>query len=74
MFIIFGRFGWQNVVEKLLNENDPDSLISNNTEFEIDMALIDPKMCEEHEFMARFDSVASTIKSPSSFRFFLVKQ
>ena len=60
---VAGRFGWQNVLEKLLNENDPDSLISNRTEFDIKIALIDPKMCKENKYMERFDGVASTIKS-----------
>jgi hypothetical protein len=39
-----GRFGWQNVLEKMLNEHDPDSL-AEKVKFDIEVALIEPDLC-----------------------------
>jgi len=60
---VAGRFGWQNVIEKLLNENDPNSLISNKTQFEIQMALLSPETCNRHKYFERFDAVSIIMKS-----------
>lgn len=60
---VAGRFGWQNVIEKLLNENDPDSLINNKTRFNISIALIEPKNCEKYDYYERFEVVSTTVKT-----------
>ena len=39
-----GRHGWQNVLEKMLNDHDPDSL-AEKVRFEIEVALIEPERC-----------------------------
>ncbi|TKV66976.1 hypothetical protein FDP08_02175 [Marinobacter panjinensis] len=57
---VAGRHGWTSVLEKLLNENDPDSLIANRTQFQIDIALLDPNECKTNErIYRRFQSVSS---------------
>ena len=54
-----GRHGWQNVIEKMLNENTKESII-NKVKFDIQIALLDPKVCEaEKEIYERFDMVGS---------------
>lgn len=60
---VAGRFGWQNVIEKLLNENEPDSLINNKTKFNIEIALIDPENCEKFHYFERFEAVSTIVKS-----------
>lgn len=58
-----GRFGWQNVLEKLLNENDPNSLVSKRIQFEIEIALFDPAECKKNPMFERFDTIESTARS-----------
>jgi len=54
-----GRHGWQNILEKLLNENSKESII-NKIKFDIRIALLDPEVCEsEKEIYERFDMVSS---------------
>jgi hypothetical protein len=60
---VAGRFGWQNVIEKLLNENEPDSLINNKTKFNIEIALIDPESCTKHEYFEKFEVVSTIVKN-----------
>ncbi|MFQ5903956.1 MAG: hypothetical protein ACE5JO_09720, partial [Candidatus Binatia bacterium] len=60
-----GRFGWQNVLEKLLNENEPNSLIAKRIQFTIEVALLDPKRCKSDAIFERFDTVESTAPSIS---------
>lgn len=57
---IAGRHGWTSVLEKLLHESDPDSLIGNRTRFEIDVALLNPAVQSTNTSMYwRFETVAS---------------
>lgn len=60
-----GRFGWQNVLEKLLNENDPNSLISKRIQFDIDVALFNPEECKKNPMFERFDTIESTARNIS---------
>lgn len=61
---VAGRHGWASVLEKLLNENHPDSLVANKTQFEIDVALLDPTVRDANEAMyRRFESVSSIAAS-----------
>lgn len=54
-----GRHGWQNVIEKLLNENSRDSIV-NKVKFKIEVGLLDPVLCEQDkETFERFDMVQS---------------
>lgn len=41
---VAGRHGWQNVLEKMLNEHDPDSL-TEKVRFTIEVALVEPALC-----------------------------
>jgi len=57
---IAGRNGWNTVLQKLLNENDPSSLISNRTEFRIEIALFNPeKVNKSDDKFKKFDSVST---------------
>ncbi len=58
-----GRFGWQNVLEKMLNENEPNSLISKRIEFNIEIALLDPEQAKSDAMFERFDMLESTTRS-----------
>jgi len=58
-----GRFGWQNVLEKLLNENEPNSLISKRIQFDIQVALLNPEECKKNPIFERFDTIESTQRS-----------
>ncbi len=58
-----GRFGWQNVIEKLLNENDPDSLVAKRAQFTIDIALLNPDRVRSEPLFERFDAVEATARS-----------
>jgi hypothetical protein len=57
---VAGRVGWQNVLEKLLDENKPDSLIAKRTQFTIEVALLNPEQCKSESILERFDTVEST--------------
>jgi len=61
---VAGRHGWQTVIEKLLIDGSKDSILD-STRFDIEMALIDPKQCEETSLMERFDIVGPIIKQMS---------
>ncbi len=60
---VAGRFGWQNVIEKLLNENVPKSLISNKSQFHINIALLNPEVCAKYDYFQRFDVVSVILKN-----------
>lgn len=50
-----GRHGWQNVLEKMLNEHDPDSL-AEKVRFELEVALVEPERCRpEDPVFGRFE-------------------
>jgi hypothetical protein len=60
---VAGRIGWTNILAKLINESNPDSLVSNRTKFTIDIALLNPKVKDEkNELFQRFEAV-NTISS-----------
>jgi len=67
---VAGRHGWTGILDKLLNENNPDSLIANKINFEIDIALLNPETQEKHnDIYKRFSTVgvaADTIQSYSN--------
>lgn len=55
---VAGRIGWTNVLAKLINENNPDSLVANRTKFEIDIALLNPSVKDEkNDLFKRFEAV-----------------
>ena len=57
---VAGRNAWTNVLEKLLDENNSDSLIANRTKFEIDIALLNPRFLSTNEqLFQRFNVVTS---------------
>lgn len=57
---VAGRHGWTSVLDKLLNENHQDSLIANRTQFNIDVALLNPKARDANERVyRRFQAVTS---------------
>lgn len=58
---VAGRHGWTGVLEKFLNENNPESLIANRTRFQIDVALLDPKESKANEHIYRRFQAVSTI-------------
>ena len=58
---VAGRHGWTSVLEKLLNENNPDSLISNRSKFEVDIALLDPETRSQNEKLYRRFQVVESI-------------
>jgi len=61
---IAGRNGWNTVLQRLLNENDPSSLISNRTDFNIEIALFNPeKVSGSKSEFERFDSVTNITKT-----------
>lgn len=61
---VAGRHGWAAVLEKLLDENRPDSLISNKTQFEVDVALLDPGVRDASQTIyRRFEAVSSIASS-----------
>ncbi len=50
-----GRHGWQNVLEKMLNDHDPDSL-AEKVRFELEVALLEPALCApEDPIFGRFE-------------------
>jgi hypothetical protein len=60
---VAGRIGWTNVLAKLINESNPDSLVSNRTKFNIDVALLDPKIKDKrHDLYERFEAVNTISK------------
>ncbi|PCI65987.1 MAG: hypothetical protein COB26_11900 [Piscirickettsiaceae bacterium] len=61
---VAGRHGWQTVIEKLLVDNSKDSVLD-AAKFEIEIALINPKQCEETSLLERFDIVGPIIKQIS---------
>ena len=61
---VAGRHGWQTVIEKLLVDDSKESILG-AAKFEIEMALIDPKQCEEDPLLERFDIVGPIIKQIS---------
>ena len=59
-----GRTGWDAVLSRLLDEGAPDSLISNRVSFEIDIALLDPKIKNENDLVyRRFDQLESNVRN-----------
>lgn len=54
---IAGRNGWNNVLVKLLNEHNPDSLVANRTKFNVDVALLSPDIQKKFNQYKRFSSV-----------------
>ena len=58
---VAGRHGWQTVIEKLLTEGTKDSVVG-MSQFEVEMALIEPELCTEGSLFERFDIVGPIIK------------
>jgi hypothetical protein len=57
---VAGRNGWNNVLTKLINENEPDSLVANRTKFKIDIALLNPQtQTSQNEIFQRFETVTN---------------
>ena len=54
---VAGRIGWTNVLAKLLNENDADSMVANRTKFKVQVALLDPKVQNQNSDFKRFGTV-----------------
>ncbi|PHQ58839.1 MAG: hypothetical protein COC08_09620 [Maribacter sp.] len=54
---VAGRIGWTNVITKLLNENNPDSLVANRTKFNVEIALLNPKTQNDDKDYKRFKTV-----------------
>lgn len=67
---VAGRNAWTNVLEKLLDENNSDSLIANRTKFDIDISLLNPEfLCTNEHLFQRFGvvtSIANSIEKASS--------
>lgn len=55
---VAGRIGWTNVIAKLLNENNPDSLVANRTKYSVDVALLNPDSQGKNKDFKRFKTVA----------------
>ena len=57
---VAGRHGWTSVLDKLLNENNADSLVANKTRFAVDVALLNPEVRKDQdEIFRRFQVVES---------------
>lgn len=55
---VAGRIGWTNVLAKLLNENNPDSMVANRTKFKVEVALLNPNIQETNDNFKRFKTVS----------------
>ncbi len=54
---VAGRIGWTNVLAKLLNENDADSLVANRTRFKVQVGLLNPNTQDSNVDFKRFGTV-----------------
>ena len=68
---VAGRNGWTNVLSKLIDENDPNSLVANRTKFKIDIGLLDPKMQKDnpkkYERFGQVENISKSINSASKY-------
>lgn len=61
---VAGRNGWTNVIEKLTQENNDAYLVKNSIEFNIDIALLDKDIWEQHSnAFRRIDNYSKTIEN-----------
>ncbi len=59
---VAGRNGWSNVIEKLTQENNEDSLVKNAFKFNIDIALLNQNIWEKNDrSFRRIDDYSKTI-------------
>ena len=55
---IAGRNGWTNVLSKLIDENDPNSLVANRTKFTINVSILNPEIQKKNsDIYKRFSEV-----------------
>lgn len=55
---VAGRHGWSNVIEKMINENDSESLVQKKIRFDIDIALMDPgELAQRPSGFRRFEAL-----------------
>ena len=55
---VAGRIGWTAVLAKLLNENNPDSLVANRTKYNVQVALLNPDIQKDSMLYDRFGTVS----------------
>lgn len=62
---VAGRHGWTPVLEKLLDENEPNSLIATHKKFQIDVALLDPNFSERNSRLSRMNAKFASVEYTS---------
>ncbi|WP_298556332.1 hypothetical protein [uncultured Algibacter sp.] len=68
---VAGRNGWNNVLSKLIDENNPNSLVSNRTKFTIDVGLLNPEVQKDnsgiYERFGEVENISNSIKNASGY-------